>query len=284
MVIVILLLAIILCVCLFGKNKEPLGDESVQNGTATEAPVAEQSEKQESEQSSESMAEQSSESASEQISEQESDSVPELNLNSELQVTDNPRIGEILNVSGVYTDSVDNTCYYAYQIPQFFADTESAKKMNQRIVDEILPEIEAEFSAMKNGGSLWIGCIWYEVFEYGDMVSLLVTIPYPNDVRSYYAYTYDFANGKEVTNLELLAMRQMTGESFVETAHEMEEAYWDKSWEFNPELKSIAELEESKALTTPELPMYLEADGTLNVFIPFPSVAGASWYYHLCEF
>lgn len=300
MTIAILLFAIVLCVCIFGKNKGTLGDESVQNGTATEEPVAEQSEKQESEQSSEPMAEQSSESASEQteepmseqpselaseqISEQESDSVPELNLNSELQVTDNPRIGEILNVSGVYTDSVDNTCHYAYQIPQFFADTESAKKMNQRIVDEILPEIEAEFSAMKHGGSLWIGCIWYEVFEYGDMVSLLVTIPYPNDVRFYYAYTYDFANGKEVTNLELLAMRQMTGESFVETAHEMEEAYWDKSWEFNPELKSIAELEESKALTTPELPMYLDADGTLNVFIPFPSVAGASWYYHLCEF
>ena len=87
-----------------------------------------------------------------------------------------------------------------------------------------------------------------------------------------------------MTNLELLAMRQMTGESFVETAHEMEEAYWEKCWEFNPELKSIAELEESKALTTPELPMYLNADGTLNVFIPFPSVAGASWYYHLCEF
>ncbi len=300
MVIVILLLAIILCVCLFGKNKETLGDESVQNGTATEEPVAEQSEKQESEQSSEPMAEQSSESASEQTeepmseqpselaseqtSEQESDSVPELILNSELQVTDNPRIGEILNVSGVYTDSVDNTCHYAYQIPQFFADTESAKKMNQRIVDEIFPEIESEFSVMKHGGSLWIGCIWYEVFEYGDMVSLLVTIPYPNDGRGYYAYTYDFANGKEVTNLELLAMHQMTGESFVETAHEMEEAYWDKSWEFNPELKSIAELEESKALTTPELPMYLDADGTLNVFIPFPSVAGASWYYQLREF
>lgn len=284
MIIVIFLLAIILCVCIFGKNKETLGDEPEQSGVTTEDAVSEASGELVLEQSSEVMSEQPSELASEQISEQESDSVPELNLNSELQVTDNPRIGEILNVSGVYTDSVDNTCHYAYQIPQFFADTESAKKMNQRIVDEILPEIESEFSVMKHGGSLWIGCIWYEVFEYGDMVSLLVTIPYPNDVRFYYAYTYDFANGKEVTNLELLAMRQMTGESFVETAHEMEEAYWDKSWEFNPELKSIAELEESKALTTPELPMYLNADGTLNVFIPFPSVAGASWYYHLCEF
>ena len=67
MIIVIFLLAIILCVCLFGKNKEPLGDESVQNGTAMEEPVAEQSEKQESEQSYELMAEQSAEQDSEQL-------------------------------------------------------------------------------------------------------------------------------------------------------------------------------------------------------------------------
>ncbi|MBR4965596.1 MAG: hypothetical protein IKY53_03790, partial [Lachnospiraceae bacterium] len=151
--VVILLCAIILCVCLFGKNKESLGDEPEQSGVTTEEAVSEQSEgisEAVSEASGEPVSEPSSDAMSEQpsepASEQTSDSVPELTLNSELQVTDNPRIGEILNVSGVYTDSVDNTCHYAYQIPQFFADTESAKKMNQRIVDEILPEIESEFS------------------------------------------------------------------------------------------------------------------------------------------
>ena len=192
----------------------------------------------------------------------------------------------ILNVSGVYTDSVDNTSHYAYQIPQFFADTESAKKMNQRIVDEILPEIEAEFSAMKNGGSLWIGCIWYEVFEYGDMVSVLVTIPYPNDGREYYAYTYDFANGKEVTNPELLAMYGMTEESFVQKAYEAQEASWEKFLESVPAdfpyRDSTYELEIAKGLTTPDLPMYLDADGTLKVFVPLPSMV-TDWYWVLYE-
>ena len=43
-------------------------------------------------------------------------------------------------------------------------------------------------------------------------------------------------------------------------------------------------LEETKAMTTPDLPMYLDEDGILKVYIPFPSLAGASWYYHLCDF
>lgn len=271
MIIVIFLLAIILCVCLFGKNKEPLGDESVQNGTATEEPVAEQSEKQESEQSSEPMQEQSSESASEQTSEQESDPAPELILNSEMQETDNPYVREY---SGMYKDDSGDDKYF-YQIPQFIADTQSAKNLNQRIFEEIMPHMGHEDRD-----------IWYEVFEYGDMVSVLVTIPYPNDGREYYAHTYDFANGKEVTNPELLAMYGMTEESFVQKAYEVQEASWEEFLESVPAdfpyRDSTYELETAKGLTTPDLPMYLDADGTLKVFVPLPSMV-TDWYWVLYE-
>lgn len=271
MIIVILLFAIILCACLFGKNKEPLGDESVQIGTTTEEPVAEQSEKQESEQSSEPMAEQTSESASEQTSEQESDPAPELILNSEMQETDNPYVREY---SGMYKDDSGDDKYF-YQIPQFIADTQNAKNLNQRIFEEIMPRMGTED---------WD--IWYEVFEYGDMVSVLVTIPYPNDGRWYYAYTYDFANGKEVTNPELLAMYGMTEESFVQKAYEAQEASWEEFLESVPAdfpyRDSTYELETAKALTTSDLPMYLDADGTLKVFVPLPDMV-TEWEWGFYE-
>ncbi len=257
MVIVILLLAIILCVCLFGKNKEALDSTPAQSGVTTEESVSEQSE----EQSLEPMSEQSSESASEQTSEPESDFGSELIRDLEIQETDNPRIMEY---SGMYKDDSGDDKYF-YQIPQFVADTESAKKMNQRIFEEIMPRM---------GSEEWD--IWYEVFEYGDMVSVLVTIPYPNDVRWYYAYTYDFVNGKEVTNSELLAMYGMTGESFVQKSYEAQAVAWEEFLESVPEdypyRDSTYELEVAKELTTPDLPMYLDADGTLKVFVPLPDI------------
>ncbi len=215
--------------------------------------------------------------------------IPELTLNSELQETDNPHIMEILNLSATYTDSVDNTYCFSYKIPQFHADTESAKDMNQRIVDDIFPYVEEEFETMQYECSLLYGYIDYNVFECGDIVSILVTIPYPNDCRAYYTYIYDFASGKEVTNVELLALRGMTEESFVEAACKMEEEYWNEMLGNVPENSDDREwyqnsLEDTKAMTTPDLSMYLDEDGTLKAFIPFPSMAGASWYYHLCEF
>lgn len=271
MIIVILLFVTVSCVFIFGNNKEPLGVESVQNDATTEESVAEQSEKQESEQSSEPMAEQSSESASEQTSEQESDPAPELILNSEMQETDNPYVREY---SGMYKDDSGEDKYF-YQIPQFIADTQSAKNLNQRIFEEIMPHMGYEDRD-----------IWYEVFEYGDMVSVLVTIPYPNDGREYYAHTYDFANGKEVTNPELLAMYGMTEESFVQKAYEAQEASWEKFLESVPAdfpyRDSTYELETAKGLTTPDLPMYLDADGTLKVFVPLPSMV-TDWYWVLYE-
>lgn len=220
---------------------------------------------------------------------EQEESMPEITLNLELQETDNPRIMEILNVSDTYMDSVDNTYCFSYQIPQFNVGSESAKSVNQRMVDDILPYVESEFETMALDCSLTHGRIGYEVFEYGDIVSVLVTIPYDNDVRYYYTYSYDFENDKEVTNAELLALHGMTEEGFVEAACKMEEEYWTKMCESVPENSEDREwfqeaIEETKARTTTDLPMYLDADGTLKVFVPFPSMAGASWYYELCDF
>lgn len=211
----------------------------------------------------------------------------EITLNLELQETDNPRIMEILNVSSTYMDSVDNTYCFSYQIPQFHADSESAKALYQRIVDDIFPYVEDEFDCMTIDSSLLHGFIGYEVFECADVISILVTIPYPNDVRFYYAYIYDFASGKEVTNVELLALCGLTEDSFVENAYKMEEEYWAEALKCVPkeerELHQI-ELEMTKEMTSADCTMYLDADGSLKAFIPFPSLAGSEWYYHLCEF
>lgn len=216
------------------------------------------------------------------------DDTKEDTLKLELKGTDNPRINEILNISGTYTDSVGNTDHYSYQIPQFNADSESAKTVNQRIVDDIYPLVEEEFACiMSKEYSLLNYSITYKIIENGNIGALLVTVPYPNDCMAYYAYHFDFANNKEVTNIELLTMKGMTEESFVQTACDMGMEYFEGLFEgtgvdWMEEYKGC--IEEAKAATTVNLPMYLDTDGTLKAYIPFPSAAGSSWYYHLCEF
>ncbi len=205
----------------------------------------------------------------------------------ELKETDNPYVNELLNMSGEYTDSVDNTGTYHYQIPQFNATSASAKALNQRIEADLYKIVENEVINMDGGFSLMCYSLTYEVFQYGDIVAIVAKAPYPNDCKYYYAYTYDFENDKEVTNAELLAMNNMTADGFVEEACKREEEHF-MNMASNMGMTESEEiefyLEPAREDTTVDLPMYLDENGVLNVYVPFPSVAGASYYYTLCEF
>jgi len=204
----------------------------------------------------------------------------------ELKSTDNPYVNLLLDMSGEYTDSVDNTGTYHYQIPQFNADSDSANALNQRIEADLYKIVETEVTNMDGGFSLIAYTLTYEVIQYGDIVAIVATVPYPNDCSFYYAYTYDFGNDKELTNSDLIAMSNMTEDEFIEKACKMGEDYFlpiaANIGMSDDETESF--LEEARSQTTVDAPMYLDENGVLNAYVPFPSVAGASTYDTLCQF
>lgn len=196
--------------------------------------------------------------------------IPEITLKLELKDTDHPRIMKILDFTGSYTDSVNNEGGYSYQIPQFRAESESAKSLNQRIVDNILPYVEDEIDGMLIGSSLLHYGIHYEITEFEDIVSILIKIPYPNDGLEFYIYNYDFAKDMELTNADILAIKGMTEEAFIEEAHELQEESMNRLLDNIPdEYKEgyLYMLKEAKELTKVDTPMYLDEDGTLNAVI-----------------
>lgn len=196
--------------------------------------------------------------------------IAEITLKLELKETDYPRIMEILDFTGRYTDGVNNEGGYSYQIPQFRADSGSVKSLNQRIVDEIFPYVESEANVIMGGSSLLHYGIHYEITEFEDIVSILIKIPYPNDGLEFYIYNYDFAKDKELTNAEILAIKGMTEEAFIEAAHELQEESMDWFLDDIPdEYKEgyLYMLKEANELTKVDTPMYLDEDGTLNAVI-----------------
>lgn len=206
----------------------------------------------------------------------------------ELKETDNPRISELLNVSGVHFDGF-NQEHYHYQIPQFNVNSENAEAVNRRIEDNLSRIIEQEAANMSGGYSLVTNSVTYESFEYGDIVAIVVTVPYPNDCMDYGAYTYDFQNDRELTNAELLEMNMLTEDEFVTEVCRLQKEDFMELVESCPEQFSSPEMINEyianiNACVTVNLPMYLDNNGVLQVYIPFASIAGADWYYRLCHF
>ena len=198
--------------------------------------------------------------------------MPEIILKLELKDTDHPRIMEILDFRGMYTDSVNNEGSYSYQIPQFRAESDSAKSLNKRIVDEILPYVEDEIRRMSGGSSLLHYGIHYEITEFEDIVSILIKIPYPNDGLAFYVYNYDFAKDKEITSAEILAIKGMTEEAFIEAAHKLQREDLDRFFDNIPDEDKgeyLDILKEANELTKADSPMYLDENGTLNAIIHY---------------
>ncbi len=212
----------------------------------------------------------------------------EVDFKRELKETDNPRILELLNVSGTYSDGF-NREHYHYQIPQFNADSESAKALNKRIEDDLSEIIDQEGTNILGGYSLVTNSVTYDVFGNGNITAIVVTVPYPNDCMDYLAYTYDFKDNKELTNAELLAMSGLTEEGFVaEVCRLQKEDFIElaKNWPnpmTDPEMinEYIAIVNEYASV---DLPIYINETGKLQVYIPFASLAGADWYYQLRDF
>lgn len=268
-----------------GKSEKNDKSETTDNVTVEDSSVQNNNTEEITENTTQEVPEESTEETTEASG--TSDTISSQVLPLELESTDNPRIMEILNMSGSYTDSVGNDCNYLYKIPQFNADSDSANELNKRIENDLAWIIEAEVFNMEGGYSLTTYSIDYEVFEYGDVVAVVVTVPYDNDYKNYYAYTYDFKNDSELSNADLLAMNGMTEEEFVEEACRIEEEEFmgvAGSMGIDNQEDIDFYLEDAKNATTADLPMYYDENGVLNVYVPIPSVAGASFYYQLRQF
>lgn len=214
--------------------------------------------------------------------------IVEMNFERELKETDNPRILELLNVSGTYSDGFNQEQYH-YRIPQFNANSESAEALNKRIEDDLSEIIDPEGTNILGGYSLVTNSVMYDVFEYGNITAIVVTVPYPNDCMDYLTYTYDFKDNKEITNADLLAMSGLTEEGFVEEVCRLQEEDFIELAENWPNPMTDQEMiKEYIAIVNEyasvDLPMYIDDKGRLQVYIPFASIAGADWYYQLRDF
>lgn len=203
--------------------------------------------------------------------------IPEITLKLELKDTDHPRIMEILDFTGRYTDSVNNEGGYSYQIPQFRAESDSAKSLNQRIVDDILPYVEDEIRHMSSGSSLLHYGIHYKITEFEDIVSIMIKIPYPNDGLEFYVYNYDYTKDRELTNADILAKKGMPEKVFLETAYELQRKDLDRFFDnIHDEYKEeyLELLKRANELTKVNSPMYLDEDGNLNAVIYYVDGTG----------
>lgn len=193
-------------------------------------------------------------------------------------------IHSLCELHGEYTDKVNNTMDYSFDLPKVKGSSEYITQINEKI-GLIYNRIEHCLGQMETGVSIDLYGVNWVSAKRSDITSIMITENYGGDNINYHFYSYGEA-GSQASNEEILAAVGLTTDEFVNRAYNTINHFMTRDdMEEKPELKKVWDAARKETLSpdnvNEQLPMFLAEDGTLIFCARCNTVAGAGWHNHL---
>ena len=183
-----------------------------------------------------------------------------------------------------YSDAVGNSGHYTYRVPQLAADTQGAAEINRAISEKYSPIVEDVLRNISEGVSLSCLYIAWESYEYGEILSLVISCGWDADVTDYSVYLYDTGSGQQLTTSDLLSVIHVSETAFLDAVRAAAADRFDRQYAEISDDSFKEAVAERRAWTLSDdninmdVPSCADAAGTLYVILPIGSVAGADAY------
>ena len=196
-----------------------------------------------------------------------------------------PQIRELYSEDFDYTDGVGNAGHYTYRVPQLLSDTAGASDINRAIDGTYTPIVQEALECVSAGTSLSCLYIAWETYQYGDILSLVISCGWGYDMNDYSVYLYDTASGQRLTTADLLTALHVDETAFLDAVRQTAAERFDGQYGTISDDDAFADaLAERRAWTLSDeninmdVPAYTDGAGRLRVVLPIGSIAGASAY------
>ena len=195
-----------------------------------------------------------------------------------------PQITELYDEDIDYTDGVGNSGYYTYRVPQIAANTQGAADINKSIEETYSPIVKEVLDNVSGVFSLSCLYVTWATYQYGDILSLVVSCGWDGDVNRYDVYLYDIASGQQLTTSDLLKVMSVDEAAFLETVRRAAAEKFDTQYgaiaggdtdEFLAERRDWTLSDENINM---DVRTYVDGAGKLHVVLPIGSIAGADSY------
>ena len=221
------------------------------------------------------------EPAAEATSEPTPEPTPEATAAAEAVVT-------AFSLEGDYRDDVGNEYHYLYRIPAFTCGSADAEAMNERarsfvndLIGDDLQNIEEE-----RGYSLLSSLADYEVYENGDLLSVVVSVHNEWGQTAYCVLNLDTWTQREAGRDSVLAAAGTNPASFLERAAEAAGEAFGGFPELSGDLQQFAEDQYKKTVMEENLQdtqLFINGEGKLCMIVRVFSLAGADYYWRIVE-
>ena len=190
-------------------------------------------------------------------------------------------IGALYNESFDYTDG-GSSGHYTYRVPQLLADTKDAKAINREIADRYGPIVEEALASKEDGMGISCRYVAWTSYQYGDILSLIVSCGWNYDATEESVYLYDTAAGTRLTTTALLTALGVDETVFLDTVRRVAAERFDAK--YSQPGAAAEEVAERRAWTLSDaninmdIGAYPDGAGWLYAVVPIGSIAGASSY------
>ena len=190
-------------------------------------------------------------------------------------------IGALYNEAFDYTDG-GSSGHYTYRVPQLLAETKDAKAINREIADRYGPIVEEALASKEDGTGISCRYVAWTSYQYGDILSLIVSCGWNYDATEESVYLYDTAAGTRLTTTALLTALGVDETVFLDTVRRVAAERFDAK--YSQPGAAAEEVAERRAWTLSDaninmdIGTYPDGAGWLYAVVPIGSIAGASSY------
>lgn len=190
-------------------------------------------------------------------------------------------IGALYNEAFDYTDG-GSSGHYTYRVPQLLAETKDAKAINREIADRYGPIVEEALASKEDGMGISCRYVAWTSYQYGDILSLIVSCGWNYDATEESVYLYDTAAGTRLTTTALLTALGVDETVFLDTVSRVAAERFDAK--YSQPGAAAEEVAERRAWTLSDaninmdIGAYPDGAGWLYAVVPIGSIAGASAY------
>lgn len=190
-------------------------------------------------------------------------------------------IGALYNEAFDYTDG-SSSGHYTYRVPQLLAETKDAKAINREIADRYGPIVEEALASKEDGIGISCRYVAWTSYQYGDILSLIVSCGWNYDATEESVYLYDTAAGTRLTTTALLTTLGVDETVFLDTVRRVAAERFDAKYsQTGAAAEEVAERRAwtlSDANINMDIGTYPDGAGWLYAVVPIGSIAGASSY------
>ena len=190
-------------------------------------------------------------------------------------------IGALYNEAFDYTDG-GSSGHYTYRVPQLLAETKDAKAINREIADRYGPIVEEALASKEDGMGISCRYVAWTSYQYGDILSLIVSCGWNYDATEESVYLYDTAAGTRLTTTALLTALGVDETVFLDTVRRVAAERFDAK--YSQPGAAAEEVAERRAWTLSDaninmdIGTYPDGAGWIYAVVPIGSIAGASAY------